>query len=214
MPHNLYLHSSIVQTRKFGDSNEAKKEGIQLNMIDTVASLLFAFFINSAILVLAAAAFHGKVDASEAVSLQNAYTMLSPALGTVLAMYAFAIALLASGQSSTFTGTIAGQVILEGYMNLKIPCWQRRIITRSLALIPAIIGIQILGDNGLDALLVLSQVILGLQLPFVIYPLLKFSSDKKLMGIFSMGIFSKIFAWFLFFVIGGCNFWLVYLLTK
>lgn len=209
MPHNLYLHSSIVQTRKVEESFSGKKEALKFATLDTVFSLSLAFLVNSAILILAATAFHGT-GVGEVKEIDDAYQLLEPIVGTSLAAILFAVALLASGQSSTFTGTIAGQILLEGFLNLKIPCWQRRIITRFLALCPAFIGVSLLGEDSVGKLLVLSQVVLSFQLPFAIYPLIKFASDKKLMGEFTIGAFWKIMAWPLFAVISCANIWLVY----
>ncbi|MFY9288509.1 MAG: Nramp family divalent metal transporter [Alphaproteobacteria bacterium] len=213
MPHNLYLHSSLVQTRKFEQHDAARKDIIFFNTIDTAVALFVAFLINAAILILSAAAFHGTDAAQNVTGIEDAYKLLEPVLGSTFAMYAFGISLWASGQSSTFTGTIAGQVILEGYMQFKIPAWIRRFITRGLALIPALIGVLILGDKGVDWLLVLSQVILGLQLPFVIYPLLRFASNKNLMGAFVAGWKTQAAAWLLFSVLTCANLWLLYQLA-
>jgi manganese transport protein len=209
MPHNLYLHSSIVQTRKMDAGLHGTRCLLSFNRIDTISALAAAFLINAAILVLAAAAFH-DTTAQEAVrGIEDAHNLLTPLLGSGLAAAAFAIALLASGQSATFTGTIAGQVILEGYLNLKIPCWLRRIVTRSLALIPALIGVSLLGDGAIDRMLVFSQVVLGLQLPFVIYPLLRFAADTPLMGPFALG---RVGSWAGFGLLGALtasNLWLL-----
>jgi len=209
MPHNLYLHSSIVQTRKFAAGKNTEKEIVRLNVVDTVLALSVAFLINAAILILAASAFYESDIGLHVNGIEDAYKLLAPALGSTAAMYAFGIALLASGQSATFTGTIAGQVILEGYMKLQIPCWARRIITRGLALIPALGGVLLMGDGALNKLMVLSQVVLGLQLPFVIYPLLRFAGSRKLMGSFASGYFEAGCAWLLFALITGCNIWLL-----
>lgn len=209
MPHNLYLHSSIVQTRKVSASIETKQAAIKMNTIDTVASLLLAFLVNAAILILAGAAFHATGHSS-VTDIDQAYHLLDPIVGSSLAGLLFGIALLASGQSSTFTGTIAGQIILEGFINLKIPCWKRRLITRGLALIPAFIGVSILGDQSTGRLLVLSQVVLSLQLPFVIYPLIRFASNKSIMETFTIGLPTKIISWLLFLIITAANLWLLY----
>ncbi len=213
MPHNLYLHSSIVQTRKIGPSYAEKRSAIRLNTLDTVASLFLAFLINSAILILAAAAFHstGNMDVA---GIDEAYHLLDPIVGTTIAAFLFGIALLASGQSSTFTGTIAGQIILEGFLNLKIPCWKRRLITRGLALVPAYIGVSMLGENSTGRLLVMTQVVLSLQLPFVIFPLVRFVTDGKLMGDFTIRGVAKILSWLLFCIILGANLCLLYQLAE
>ena len=207
MPHNLYLHSSIVQTRSHAP--EATAEAIRLNLVDTSLALTLAFFVNAAILILAAAAFHGRHDVT---GISDAYHLLAPALGTTAAMIFFGVALLASGQSATFTGTIAGQIILEGYLNLKIPCWQRRVITRALALVPALTGVIWLGDDGVNRMLVISQVVLGLQLPFVIFPLLRFASSRPLLDHHRIGPFWQLVGWAVFAVITAANLWLVYAL--
>ena len=208
MPHNLYLHSSIAQTRNNGRGERHIKESIKLATIDTVTSLSLAFFVNAAILILAASAFHHTGN-SNVTTIDEAYHLLDPITGTGLASLLFGIALLAAGQSSTFTGTIAGQVLLEGFLNLKIPCWQRRVITRTLALVPAFVGVWIFGENSVGRLLVMSQVVLSFQLPFAIYPLIRFVSDKKLMGPFCIRPTLKLVSWFLFAVISAANLWLV-----
>lgn len=208
MPHNLYLHSSIVKTRKTGDDVESKKSALKYATLDTVVSLFFAFFVNAAILILAATAFH-KTGLTSVTEIDDAYKYLEPVVGGAFASIVFGIALLASGQSSTFTGTIAGQIVMEGYLKLKIPCWKRRVITRGLALIPAFIGVWIVGENSTGRLLVISQVVLSFQLPFAIYPLLKLTGSKKIMGYFVNGTTTKIVAWSLFFIISAANVWLV-----
>ncbi|MCJ1879146.1 MULTISPECIES: Nramp family divalent metal transporter [Pseudomonas] len=207
MPHNLYLHSSIVQTRQVSGSN-GKAAAIRLTRIDTVVSLSLALLINAAILILAAAAFH-ETGHTGVTEIQDAYRLLEPLVGTGLAAILFGVALLASGQSSTFTGTIAGQVIMEGFLQMKIPCWQRRLITRALALIPALIGVLMLGDKAIGKLLVLSQVVLSLQLPFALWPLIRFTSDRALMGEFVNSLLTRVLAWTLFCVISAANLWLL-----
>ena len=204
MPHNLYLHSSVSQTRRFRPGAEGKREAIRLGTIDTVVSLSLAFLINGAILVLAATAFH-NTGQTQVAEIDEAYRLLEPIVGTGLASILFGIALLAAGQSSTFTGTIAGQVIMEGFLNLKIPCWIRRVITRGLALIPAFVGVSILGDGSTGKLLVLSQVILSLQLPFAIFPLIRFTNDPRIMGPFRNPLWLKVLAYFLFAAIVCAN---------
>lgn len=181
MPHNLYLHSSVVQTRVSGDDAASKRSAIRFSRLDTIGSLSLALLVNAAILILAAAAFHGSGH-TEVVEIQDAYHLLDPLVGGALASFLFGFALLAAGQSSTFTGTIAGQVVMEGFLRAKIPCWQRRLITRGLALVPALIGVLWLGEGAVGKLLVLSQVVLSLQLPFALWPLIRFSSDRGLMG--------------------------------
>lgn len=204
MPHNLYLHSSVVQTRVNGTSVESKASAIRYARVDTIASLSMALVINAAILILAAAAFHGTGHA-DVVEIQDAYHLLDPLVGGALASVLFGVALLAAGQSSTFTGTIAGQVVLEGFLNAKIPCWQRRLITRALALIPALIGVVWFGDGAVGKMLVLSQVVLSLQLPFALWPLIRFTSDKQLMGPFANSTLTKTLAWGLFGLISAAN---------
>ncbi|KMN22726.1 Nramp family divalent metal transporter [Pseudomonas helleri] len=208
MPHNLYLHTFIVQTRLTGRDYASKLDAVRLSRIDTIGSLTLALLVNAAILILAAAAFH-QTGHSDIVEIQDAYRMLDPLVGGAMASVLFGVALLASGQSSTFTGTIAGQVIMEGYLNLRIPCWQRRLITRGLALIPAFLGVWLMGDDAVGKLLILSQVVLSLQLPFALYPLIRMTSDPTLMGPFANRLLTKLLAWFLFAVISGANVWLI-----
>ncbi|WP_025130677.1 Nramp family divalent metal transporter [Pseudomonas sp. PH1b] len=208
MPHNLYLHTSIVQTRQVGQDLASRREAVKLARIDTIGSLALALLVNAAILILAAAAFH-NTGHSDVVEIQDAYHLLDPLVGGALASVLFGVALLASGQSSTFTGTIAGQVIMEGYLNLRIPCWQRRLITRGLALIPAFIGVWLLGDGAVGQLLVLSQVVLSLQLPFALYPLIRMTNDRRLMGEFVNRWPTKALAWSLFAIISAANAWLL-----
>lgn len=204
MPHNLYLHSSIVQTRR----NPNLRESLSLAQLDTILSLGLAFFVNAAILILAGAAFH-STGHTAVTEIDDAYRLLEPIVGTGLASLLFGIALLASGQSSTFTGTIAGQIVLEGFLRLKIPCWKRRVITRALALLPALFGVWWLGENSVGRLLVISQVVLSFQLPFAIYPLIKFAGDRGLMGDFRLGRGVRALAWILFATISAANVWLV-----
>ncbi|MDY0870349.1 Nramp family divalent metal transporter [Dongia rigui] len=208
MPHNLYLHSSVVQTRVSGNSQAAKKSAINFATLDVALSLALAFFINAAILVLAAAAFHAT-GATEVAEIEDAYRLLEPIAGTAAASILFGVALLASGQSSTFTGTVAGQVIMEGFLDLKIPCYQRRLITRGLALIPALAGVLWLGEDSVGRLLVMSQVVLSLQLPFAIYPLIRLTSSRQTMGPFASPLLLQAIAWSLFVVIVAANFWLL-----
>ncbi|MGC5704022.1 Nramp family divalent metal transporter [Pseudomonas sp. NFXW11] len=208
MPHNLYLHTSIVQTRLVGRDHASRADAIKLARIDTIGSLALALLVNAAILILAAAAFHNSGH-SDVVEIQDAYHLLDPLVGGALASVLFGVALLASGQSSTFTGTIAGQVIMEGYLNLRIPCWQRRLITRGLALIPAFIGVWLLGDGAVGKLLVLSQVVLSLQLPFALYPLIRMTGDRRLMGEFVNRWPTRVLAWSLFALISAANAWLL-----
>ena len=218
MPHNLYLHSSVVQTRIVRPEGREDAppvhgarmaEAIGLSRIDTVVSLVLALFINGAILVLAAAAFY-KPGGGGVMDIDQAYALLAPIAGTGFAAILFALALLASGQSSTFTGTIAGQVIMEGFMKWKIPCWQRRMITRALALGPAMIGVLTLGDHAIGKMLVGSQVVLSLQLPFAMYPLISLTGKRRLMGEFVNAWWTVWLAWFLFAVISAANMWMVW----
>ena len=194
MPHNLYLHSSLVQSRKHGKSASKLSEAIKFNIMDSVIALNLAFFVNTAILVLAAATFY-KVGMYQVTEIKDAHRFLEPLLGTRWAPVLFAIALIASGQSSTLTGTLAGQVVMEGYLNLRIQPWIRRMITRLLAIIPAVLTIVILGEQATGKLLILSQVILSLQLGFAVIPLIHFVSDKQKMGEFAIGKWTKSAAW-------------------
>lgn len=209
MPHNLYLHSSIVQTRVTGPSEAAKRGAIRWATLDIVVALLLAMLVNAAILIVAATAFHATGQ-TQVTDIDQAYRLLEPITGTAFAAILFGIALLVSGQSSTFTGTIAGQVILEGFLNLKIPCYQRRLITRGLALGPALVGVLWLGEGSVGRLLVLSQVVLTVQLPFALWPLIRFTSDRKLMGVFASGPLVKAVAWFIFCLIAAANAWLIW----
>jgi manganese transport protein len=211
MPHNLYLHSSVVQTRVNGTSVESKASAIRYARVDTIASLSLALVINAAILILAAAAaaFHGTGH-TDIVEIQDAYHLLDPLVGGAVASVLFGIALLAAGQSSTFTGTIAGQVVLEGFLKAKIPCWQRRLATRGLALVPAFVGVIWFGDGAVGKMLVLSQVVLSLQLPFALWPLIRFTSDPQLMGPFANSRLTKTLAWGLFGLISGANLTLMF----
>jgi len=208
MPHNLYLHSSLVQTRKFSRSDAGIKQALKYNFIDSTIALNLAFFVNAAILILAAATFY-KNGMHEVAEIQDAYRFLQPLLGTKWAPILFAVALIAAGQSSTVTGTLAGQIVMEGYLNLRIQPWIRRIITRLIAIIPALITIQIMGEAGTGKLLIFSQVILSMQLGFAIIPLIHFVSDKEKMGIFSISPLVKILAWICAAIIVGLNIKLV-----
>jgi manganese transport protein len=214
MPHNLYLHSSVVQTRVATHdvvTRDAPRlaEAIRLSRVDTVVSLLLALFINGSILVLAGAAFY-RPGGGDVMDIDQAYKLLAPIAGTGLAAVLFGLALLASGQSSTFTGTIAGQVIMEGFLKLKIPAWQRRMITRALALGPAMAGVLILGDHAIGKMLVGSQVVLSLQLPFAMYPLIRLTGRRSVMGAFVNAWWTSALAWVLFVVISGANLWMVW----
>ena len=194
MPHNLYLHSSIVQTRKYEQTPDGKREAIKFATIDSTVALMFALFINAAILIVSAATFHtrGQHDVAE---IQNAYQLLSPTLGVGIASTVFAIALLASGQNSTLTGTLAGQIVMEGFLNIRLRPWLRRLITRLIAIVPAVIVTVIYGESGTTNLLIWSQVILSLQLSFAVIPLILFTSDRRKMGEFVNALWMKILAW-------------------
>jgi manganese transport protein len=204
MPHNLYLHSSLVQTRRYNTSDKGIWSAIKYNFIDSAIALNAAFFVNAAILVLAAATFF-KAGLSDVEQIQDAYKFLAPLLGTKWASLLFGIALVAAGQSSTITGTLAGQIVMEGYLNLRIAPWLRRLITRLIAIIPALLVIIIYGEEETGALLIFSQVILSLQLGFAIIPLIHFNSDKSKMGIFVIKPWLKVAAWVIAAVIVGLN---------
>ena len=204
MPHNLYLHSSLVQTRKFGTSIKNIKAAIKFNLIDSVVALNLAFLVNAAILILAAATFY-KAGLFQVAEIQDAYKLLEPLLGSHWAPILFAIALIAAGQSSTITGTLAGQIIMEGFINLRIQPWVRRMITRLLAILPAIAVIVLLGVSYTGKLLIFSQVILSLQLGFAVIPLIHFVSDKKLMGSFAISLKTKIASWLIALIIIALN---------
>lgn len=204
MPHNLYLHSSLVQTRKIERTPKGITEAIKFNFIDTTIALNAALFVNASILILAASAFYttGRFDVAE---IQDAFKLLENILGTRLAPILFAVALIAAGQSSTLTGTLSGQIVMEGYLNLRIQPWLRRLITRMIAIVPAFIVIYLFGEGATGQLLILSQVILSLQLGFAIIPLIHLTSDKKHMGIFANKLWMKIFAWLIAVIIIGLN---------
>src|ERR1017187_3462610 len=206
MPHNLYLHSALVQTRTIGHGEAAKRTACRYNFIDLVVALNGAMFVNCAILVLAAAVFfkHGIV----VTEIQQAHELLVPLLGTSMAGVMFAVALLCSGQSSTLTGTMAGQITMEGFLNLRMRPWMRRLITRSLAIIPAALTIKFMGDSSTLDLLLLSQVIISMQLPFAVIPLIHFTNDRRRMGSFANRPWVKSLAWTCAAVILGLNFWL------
>ncbi|MGC4013909.1 MAG: Nramp family divalent metal transporter [Luteolibacter sp.] len=194
MPHNLYLHSSIVQTRDFQRTDEGRAEAIKYATIDSTGALMFALFINGGILILAAAAFHTTGN-QEVGEIQEAYKLLSPVLGVGIASTLFAVALLASGQNSTLTGTLAGQIVMEGFLNIRMKPWLRRLITRLIAVVPAVIVIAIYGEGETTNLLIWSQVILSMQLGFAVVPLLMFTGDKVKMGRFANPLWIKVLAW-------------------
>jgi manganese transport protein len=194
MPHNLYLHSSIVQTRKYEQNAEGKAEAVKFATLDSTLALSFALFINAAILIMAAATFHSR-GKHEVAEIQDAYQLLSPMLGVPVASVLFALALLASGQNSTLTGTLAGQIVMEGFLNLRLRPWLRRLITRLIAIVPAVIVTAYYGESGTAKLLIFSQVVLSLQLSFAVIPLILFTSDRKKMGDFVNSLWIKILAW-------------------
>jgi manganese transport protein len=204
MPHNLYLHSSIVQTRAFERNREGRRQAVKFATIDSTVALMLALFINSAILILAASAFHfaGQTGVAE---IQDAHQLLAPALGTAAASTLFAVALLASGQNSTITATLAGQIVMEGFLAIRLPPWLRRLVTRLLAIVPAVIVAILYGESGTAKLLVLSQVVLSMQLPFAVIPLVKFTSDRAKMGEFANPVWLKVAAWTIAAVIVGLN---------
>lgn len=208
MPHNLYLHSSIVQTRRYEETTEGKRAAIKFATLDSTAALTLALFVNAAILIVSAAAFH-KTGHTEVAEIQDAYQLLTPLLGTGLASLLFALALLASGQSSTLTGTVAGQIVMEGFLNIRLKPWIRRLITRLIALIPAVIVIAVYGEQGTSDLLILSQVILSLQLSFAVIPLVMFTSDRQKMGPFTVPKWLGIIAWVVALIIAGLNIYLL-----
>jgi manganese transport protein len=208
MPHNLYLHSSIVQTRNFDRTPEGKREAIKFSSIDSAVALTLALFVNAAILIVSAAVFY-RSGHSEVAEIGEAYKLLSPLLGVTGASTLFALALLASGQNSTLTGTLAGQVVMEGFLNIRLKPWLRRLITRLVAIIPAIIVTVLMGESGTARLLILSQVILSMQLSFAVFPLVLFTSDKKKMGEFVNPPWVKSLAWTTAIVIAGLNAWLL-----
>jgi manganese transport protein len=209
MPHNLYLHSSIVQTRNYVDTSASKAEAIRFATIDSSAALMFALFINAAILVMAAATFHGTGH-QDVVDIGDAYQLLTPLLGTGAASILFAVALLCSGQNATLTGTLAGQIVMEGFINVRLRPWLRRLITRLLAIVPAFIVVILYGEHGTSTLLILSQVILSLQLSFAVFPLVVFTTDKAKMGEFVAPPLLRVLAWGVAGIIAALNTWLLW----
>jgi manganese transport protein len=209
MPHNLYLHSSIVQTRNFERSPVGKREAIKFASIDSAGALMFALFINAAILILAAAAFHwsGHADVAE---IQDAYKLLSPTLGVGIASFIFAMALLASGQNSTLTGTLAGQIVMEGFLHIRLTPWLRRLVTRALAVVPAVFIMGYYGESHATDLLVASQVGLSMQLGFAVWPLMRFTDDKAKMGEFANRPWLRIVGWATVITIIVLNVWLLF----
>jgi manganese transport protein len=208
MPHNLYLHSSIVQTRKFVQDVAGKREAVRYAFADSTIALSFALFINAAILIVAAATFHTTGN-TQVAEIQDAYQLLTPLLGAAGASTVFALALLASGQNSTLTGTLAGQIVMEGFLDLRLRPWMRRLITRSIAIVPAAVVSVLYGESGTARLLVLSQVILSLQLPFAVWPLVRFTGDRAKMGEFANPGWLKGLAYLVATVITGLNVWLL-----
>jgi manganese transport protein len=209
MPHNLYLHSSIVQTRKYGDSQESRRQAVRFSTIDSTVALMSALFLNGAILVMAAATFHGTGHESVA-DISDAYLLLAPLLGTSLASTLFAVALLFSGQNATLTGTLAGQIVMEGFLNIRLRPWLRRLITRLIAIVPALITVAMYGERGSGALLILSQVILSLQLPFAVFPLVLFTGDRRKMGDLVAPRWMLALAWPVAILIAALNVWLLW----
>ncbi|MGH9594625.1 MAG: Nramp family divalent metal transporter, partial [Bryobacteraceae bacterium] len=204
MPHNLYLHSSIVQTRAFGHEPEEKREAVRFAILDSSLALGFSFFVNAAILVLGAAAFHHR-GMTEVADIGQAYQLLTPLLGAGLASVLFAVALLCSGQNSTLTGTLAGQIVMEGFLHWRLAPWLRRLVTRSLAIVPAAIVIGVMGEGQVTNLLILSQVILSFQLPFAIVPLVQFTGDRSKMGEFANKRWVAALAWLTAVAVIGLN---------
>jgi manganese transport protein len=213
MPHNLYLHSSIVQSRRYKRTPEGKREAIQMANLDSALALTLALFVNAAILIVAAAVFY-RTGHFEVAAIQDAYKLLSPLVGAAGASTLFAIALLASGQNSSITGTLAGQVVMEGFIHLKLSPWLRRLITRSLAIIPTIIVVAITGEEGTEKLLILSQVILSLQLSFAVIPLVLFTGSRKKMGEFVNAPWLQVLSWFVAALIAGLNGWFLLLMFR
>src|SRR5215208_7097092 len=209
MPHNLYLHSSIVQTRRYRDTLASKTEAIRFATIDSSVALMSALFINAAILIVSAAVFHGTEHESVA-DIGDAYQLLSPLLGTTAAGVLFAVALLCSGQNATLTGTLAGQIVMEGFVNIRLRPWLRRLITRLVAIVPAVIVVALYGERGTGALLILSQVVLSLQLAFAVFPLVSFTSDRQKMGDLVAPRWIQMLAWIVAVIIAALNAYLLY----
>ncbi len=209
MPHNLYLHSSIIQTRKYGDSMSSRRQAVRFATIDSTVALMSALFLNGAILVMAAATFHGSGHEGVA-DISDAYLLLAPLLGTSLASTLFALALLFSGQNSTLTGTLAGQIVMEGFLNIRLRPWLRRLITRLIAIIPALLTVWFYGERGTGSLLILSQVVLSLQLPFAVFPLVQFTADRRKMGDLVAPRWMVWLAWPVAFLIAILNVWLLW----
>jgi manganese transport protein len=213
MPHNLYLHSSIVQSRRYARTPDGRREAIHMANVDSALALTIALFVNAAILVVATAVFH-RSGHFEVAAIEDAYKLLSPLVGVTGASSLFAVALLASGQNSSITGTLAGQVVMEGFVHIKVKPWLRRLITRSIAIVPTIIVVWFMGERGTEDLLLLSQVILSLQLSFAVVPLVIFTSDKKRMGEFVNAAWLKGLAWCVAALIAGLNAWFLVLMAQ
>jgi manganese transport protein len=209
MPHNLYLHSSVVQTRNYERTPEGKREAIKFFQIDSAFALMLALLVNSAILIVAAATFY-RTGNNHVAEIQDAHKLLTPLLGVGGASTLFALALLASGQNSTLTGTLAGQIVMEGFLNIRLKPWLRRLITRLIAIVPAVIVTALYGASGTARLLVLSQVILSMQLSFAVFPLVMFTNDKHKMGEFVNAPWLKGLAWSVAVFIAGLNAWLLW----
>jgi manganese transport protein len=208
MPHNLYLHSSIVQTRKYDENAAGKREAVKFAFLDSTVALTFALFINAAILIVAAATFN-RAGMHNVAEIQQAYQLLTPLLGVGMASTVFALALLASGLNSTLTGTLAGQIVMEGFLNLRLRPWLRRLITRMIAIVPAVIVAALYGESGTAKLLVLSQVVLSVQLSFAVFPLVRFTSERAKMGEFANSVWLKGLSYTVAFGIAGLNGWLL-----
>ena len=209
MPHNLYLHSSIVQTRKYKDDIGSRREAVGFSVLDSTVALMFALFLNGAILVMAAATFHGT-QYENVADIGDAYKLLEPLLKTGLASTLFAGALLFAGQNATLTGTLAGQIVMEGFLNIRLRPWLRRLITRLVAIVPALVTVILYGERGTGQLIVLSQVILSLQLPFAVFPLIIFTGDKSKMGELVAPMWMRALAWPVAVIIAALNVWLLW----
>ena len=213
MPHNLYLHSSIVQTRRYEENVAGKREAVRFAFIDSTVALTFALFVNAAILVVSAATFH-RAGLNQVAEIQEAYKLLTPLLGVTGASAMFALALLASGQNSTLTGTLAGQIVMEGFLNIRVRPWLRRLMTRVIAIIPAAVVAILYGEQGTAKLLILSQVILSMQLSFAVVPLVRFTSDRLKMGPFVNSWWLKAVAYAVALLIALLNVWLLVLVFR
>ena len=209
MPHNLYLHSSIVQTRKYADDTASRREAVGFSVLDSTVALMSALFLNGAILIMAAAVFHGT-RYQDVADISDAYKLLEPLLKTGLASTLFAVALLCSCQNATLTGTLAGQIVMEGFLNIRLRPWLRRLITRLLAIVPALITVALYGKRGTGSLLIFSQVVLSLQLPFAVFPLVLFTGDRRKMGELVAPVWMRALAWPVAVLIAVLNVWLLW----